>query len=289
MDLKKINLKQIRAFSRTSPILFSLGFTLLAILANETFSKLNDLLLPHNIWGDILDEVVFIIWPVALVLIFGFGFIFRQRGIRATVGAALLMFLGLGFMLVWQLVFMIRDPATEWKAPLEIFAKILMLLGVGFREEILYRGVVTNAIARKYGSTTKGLWITLLTSGVLFASIHLTNVFHGVSLTGMLMQTFSAIIGGVLFGAIYLRGGSIWGIALLHSLNDLFPVINSTFTNVAENLSTAQVVSNYRPGLIQIIFLAGNLLLAAFLLRKSKRQKIFNRIQKLNASEEANF
>ena len=287
MDLKKINMKQIREFSRTSPILFSLGFTLLSILVHETFSRILRLL-PDNVWMDILNELVFIIWPVALVLIFGFGFIFRQRGIRATVGAALPMFLGLGFMLVWQLVFMIRDPATEWKTPLEIFTKLLILLGVGFREEILYRGVVANAVARKYGSTTKGLWITAFCSGVMFASIHLTNVFHGVSLTGALMQTFSAIIGGVFFCAIYLRGGSIWGIALLHCLNDLFPVITSTFTNVEKNLSEVQIISSYRPGLIQIIFLAGYLLLAAFLLRKSKRQKIFDRIQKLNAAEEAN-
>ena len=288
MDLKKINLRKIRDFSRTSPIYFSLGFTLLAILVHETFSGLFRLL-PDNVWMDILNELVFIIWPVALVLIFGFGFIFRRRGIRATVGAALPMFLGLGFMLVWQLVFMIRDPATEWKTPLEIFTKLLILLGVGFREEILYRGVVANAVARKYGSTTKGLWITAFISGVTFASIHLTNVFHGVSLTGTLMQTFSAIFGGVFFCAIYLRGGSIWAIALLHSLNDLFPVITSTFTNAEKNLSEVQVISNYRPGLIQIIFLAGYLLVAAFLLRKSKRQKIFDRIQKLNSSEEANF
>lgn len=288
MDLKRINLRKIRDFSRTSPIYFSLGFTLLTILVNEIFSRLLRLL-PDSVWMDILNELVFIIWPVALVLIFGFGFIFRQRGIRATVGTALPMFLVFGFGLVWQLVFMSRDPATEWKSGLEIFSNVLVCLGVGFREEILYRGVNINAIARKYGNTAKGLWITLLTSGVLFASIHLTNVFHGVSLTGTLMQTASAIIGGILFGAIYLRGGSIWGIALLHSLNDLFPVINSTFTNAAENQTAAQVVSNYRPGLIQIIFLAGNLLLAAFLLRKSKRKKIFDRIQQMQSSEMAEF
>jgi hypothetical protein len=47
------------------------------------------------------------------------------------------------------------------------------------------------------------------------------------------------------------------------------------------------VVSNYGLGLIQIIFLVGNLLLAAFLLRKSKRQKIFDRIEQLKASEMA--
>lgn len=288
MDWKKVNLRKIRDFSRTSPIYFSLGFTLLVVFVHETFSKLLRLL-PDSVWMDILHELVFLIWPVALVLIFGFGFIFRQRGIRATVGAALPMFLMFGFMLVWQLVFWGRDPATEWKSGLEIFSAVLTLLGVGFREEILYRGVNANAIARKYGNTAKGLWITVLCSGALFGAIHLPNVFHGVSFTGALMQSISAFTGGVLYCAIYLRGGSIWGVALLHSLNDIIPVINSTFTNAPENLSEVQVVNNYRPGLIQIIFLAGNLLLAVFLLRKSKRKKIFDRIQQMQSSEMAEF
>jgi membrane protease YdiL (CAAX protease family) len=122
----------------------------------------------------------------------------------------------------------------------------------------------------------------------MFALIHLANVFHGVSLTGALIQTFSAVIGGVFFCAIYLRGGSIWVMALLHSLMDAVPLVTPTFTNAAENLSGAQLVSDYRMNLIPIIFHMCYLLLAAFLLRKSKRQKIFDRIEKMN-SELAEF
>lgn len=288
MDLKKINKEKIRDFIRTSPILFSLGFTLLVVFLNEIFSSFFHLL-PDGTWMEILQELVFLIWPVALVLIFGFGFIFRQRGIRATVGAALPLFLSVGFVMVGQLVLLSRDPATEWKSGLEIFSGILTLLGIGIREEILYRGVNTNAIARKYGSTTKGLWITALSSGAMFGAVHLSNVFHNVSFTGALVQSVSAFIGGVLFCAIYLRGGSIWVMALLHSLMDAVPLVTPTFTNAAENLSGAQLVSNYRMNLIPIIFHMCYLLLAAFLLRKSKRQKIFDRIQQMNSSEMAEF
>jgi membrane protease YdiL (CAAX protease family) len=189
------------------PFLFSLGFTLLVVFVNETFSGFFHLL-PDGTWMDILQELVFLIWPVALVLIFGFGFIFRQRGIRATFGAALPLFLSVGFVMVGQLVLLGRNPATEWKSGLEIFSGILTILGIGIREEILYRGVNANAIARKYGNTAKGLWITALCSGALFGAIHLPNVFHGVSFTGALMQSISAFTGGVLFCAIYLRAAA---------------------------------------------------------------------------------
>ena len=283
MDLKNINKEKIRDFIRTSPILFSLGFTLLAVLVTAAFSKLNSLLLPHNSWGDILEEVVSMLWPVALAVIFGFGFIFRQRGIRATFGAAWLIFLFYGFLVISWIGMKIDNPATPWKSELEIFQGILALLGIGIREEVLYRGVISNAIARKYGSTTKGLWITALSTGAMFGAVHLANVFHGVSFAGALTQAIGCIAGGVLYCAIYLRGGSIWGVALLHSLEDTPAMVETLFINITETATAAEMMSSYRLSPTQIMFIVGDLLLAAFLLRKSKRQKIFDRIEKMNS------
>lgn len=289
MDLKNVNVKKIREFSRYSPILFSLGFTLLAVLVHEAFSELSYLLFPHNTWGAILGEVLCIIWPVTLVVIFGFGFIFRQRGIRATIGAALPVFLLYGISVVAQLVTMADNPAASWKSGLEIFRGILLLLGVGFREEILYRGVIANAIARKYAVGTKGLWITVLSAGAMFGAMHLANMFHNVSFAGALTQAISTMASGVLYCAIYLRGGSIWGVALLHSMADTPGFAKILFANTAENLSAVGMISGYRPDLTQIVYFVGELLMAAYLLRKSKRQNIFDRIQQLKSSERADF
>ena len=290
MDLKKINKETIRDFIRTSPILFSIGFTLLVLLVNAAFSKLNYLLLPQNTWGGILKEVVNILWPVALAVIFGFGFIFRQRGLRATIRAALPIFLVYGYLLAVYLKIVHSDPATQWKSELEIFQGVLLLLGIGIREEVLFRGVITNAIARKYGSTSKGLWITALSAGAMFGAMHLSNVFHGASFAGALTQAISCISSGVLFCAIYLRGGSIWVVALLHSLEDTPALVKILFTNFAENVTAAKadMIGNYRPSLTIVIMFVVELLLAAYLLRKSRQQKIFDRVQQLNSLEEAN-
>ena len=290
MDLKKINKEKIRDFSRTSPILFSLGFALLALLTNAVFSELKSLLLPQNTWGGILGEVVGILWPVALAVLFGFGFIFRQRGIRATFGAAWLIFLFYGFLVISWIGMKIDNPATPWKSELEIFQGILLMLGIGIREEVLYRGVITNAIARKYGSTTKGLWITVFSASTMFGAMHLSNMLYGVSFAGALTQAIGCIAGGVLFSAIYLRGGSIWVVALLHSLTDTPALLEMYFTNVAKNATAAEVdmMSSYRPDLTNVIVFVVQMLLAAYLMRKSKRQKIFDRIEKMN-SELAEF
>ena len=276
MELKNISKEKIRDFIRTSPVLFSLGFTLLAILMHEAFSSFF-YLLPDTVAMDIAREVVFLIWPVVLVVLFGFAFIFRQRGIRATLGAALPAFLVFGITLLGQVGSRVINPAIEWKSDPEIFLGILMLIGVGFREEILYRGVITNAIARKYAGSAKGIWITALSSSAMFGAIHLCNVFHGATFSGSLSQTLGAMGSGVFFCAVYLRGGSIWVMALLHSLINATGTVEVLFTNGAGDL--ASVISGY--GVMEIIHLVLDLLLAAFLLRKSKQQKIIQRMQQL--------
>ena len=287
MALKKISLKQIRDFSRTSPIYFSTAFTLLVTLLNLTFAHLNFLLLPHSTWGRILHEVVCIIWPTVLVVIFGYSFCFRRRGIRATFGASWLVFLFYGVLVLSAVRLKIGNPAASWKSELEIFYGILMLIGIGIREEILFRGVIANAIARKYGSTTKGLWITVFSAGAIFGAWHLSNVFTGSSFKGALIQAIACVGAGVLFCAIYLRGGSIWVVALLHSLRDTAGLVDVLFINTAESQSVSESISSYDLKVIPVI--AAEVLLAAYLMRKSKQQKIFDRIQQLNSSELAEF
>lgn len=286
MDFKKINIGNIRDFSQNSPILFSLGFTLLVTLLNQIFANLF-YLFPQNIWMDILYEVVCIIWPVALVVIFGYSFSFRQRGIRATFGASWLIFVFYGILLISQVETKSSNPDMMWKSDLEIFYGILMLIGIGIREEVLFRGVITNAIALKYASSTKDLWITVLSAGAMFGAIHLSNVFTGASFTGALVQAIGCVGGGALLCAIYLRGGSIWVVALLHSLRDAPGFVDMLFINTQESQSASEIISGY--GLTAIPIIAIDLLLTAYLIRKSKRQKIFDRIQQLKASEMTKF
>ena len=272
-------MKKIRDFSDRSPILFSLAFTVLVLLVHEAFANFF-YLFPDTVWLNIIGEVAFIICPIVLVVIFGHRFIFRQKGFRATFGAALPSFLLFGLVLVGEILSMVNDPATEWKSAPEILLGILMLIGVGFREEILYRGVIVNTIARKYANSKKGLWITVLSANAMFGAMHIANVFHGVTLRGYLIQTLTAFGGGIYFCVVYLRGGSIWAVALLHTLLNSASAAGALITNGAGDLNS--IIDGI--GLQEVIYIAFDFLLAAFLMRKSKRQQIIDRVQ-LNASE----
>lgn len=272
-------MKKIRNFSRQSPILFGIGFTLLVILVHELFSSVCSLL-PESLVSLYIEELTFIVWPTALVLLFGFGFIFRQKGFGATIGAGLFRFLPSALWVIFQLFALCFTPGIEWKSDGEIILGVLMLVGVGFREEILFRGVITNAIARKYADSTKGIWITVLSSSALFGAMHMGNVFHGVTFQSALIQSISAIGGGAFFCAVYLRGGSIWAAALLHSVYNATATVDWLFTNSSGDLSST--INGL--GLQHAVLIVFDLLLVAFLLRKSKRQRILDRMQQLNES-----
>ena len=82
-------------------------------------------------------------------------------------------------------------------------------------------------------------------------------------------------LSGVLFGAIYLRGGNSWFLVLLHALVDSFGFFTSSFL-VTETTGIQEINNINFESLIAIPI---TLLIAIFLLRKSKRQELFDRIK----------
>lgn len=273
-------MQKIRDFSRRSPVWFGAGFTLLVILVHELVSQIF-YLLPSSTTADILLEVAFLIWPTALVLLFGFGYIYRKKGFWSAMGAGMFKMAPFFLTVIFKLIQTLLDPATPWKSGAEILLGVLMLIAVGYREEVFYRGVITNAIARKYADSARGIWITVLSSSALFGAMHMGNVLHGASFQSALIQSFSAIGTGAFFCAVYLRSGSIWGVAWLHTLVNAAGAFEALFTNSGGDLAdVVNSLSGY--GLVETIITVFDFIIVAFLLRKSKRQRILDRIQKLN-------
>ena len=273
-------MQKIRDFSRRSPVWFGAGFTLLVILVHELVSQIF-YLLPSSTTADILLEVAFLIWPTVLVVLFGFGYIYRKKGFWSAMGAGMFKIAPFFLTVIFKLIEMLLDPATPWKSGAEILLGVLMLIAVGYREEVFYRGVITNAIARKYADSARGIWITVLSSSALFGAMHMGNVLHGASFQSALIQSFSAIGTGAFFCAVYLRSGSIWGVAWLHTLVNAAGAFEALFTNSGGDLAdVVNSLSGY--GLVETIITVFDFIIVAFLLRKSKRQRILDRIQKLN-------
>jgi uncharacterized protein len=75
-------------------------------------------------------------------------------------------------------------------------------------EELLFRGVLTNALGR-YGS-----WVSVLVSAAVFAAAHGWNVILPIAFTV-----------GVLNALLIRKTGSIWPGVVLHGVNNLLPLL----------------------------------------------------------------
>ena len=80
---------------------------------------------------------------------------------------------------------------------------------IGIAEEVMYRGILLGAMAKKMNPL-----IAILLSSILFCTLHLLNVIGGLSVSELIGQLGSTFVMGVFLGAIY-----------LDTRNILFPII----------------------------------------------------------------
>lgn len=231
---------------------------------------------PDNIILYIAYEVVNIIISFLFVALFGNLKVYTDKGMWKTFSAG-------GYMAIMQtlLLLMMASAAalsaeTKWVSPLGALAGIVMLFGIGFREESLFRGIVVNNIAEKYIKSRKGVFAVAIASGVIFGLVHMTNIFVGADLFSATIQSVVAVGAGFYFAAVYLRGGSLWALIIMHTIADAASLFNSTFT--INNGSLIDAIND-----IGLQNLAPFFILTAiglYLLRREKCDEIVERYNK---------
>jgi len=88
---------------------------------------------------------------------------------------------------------------------------------VGVSEEILFRGLVLYALTRVWGNTAQGIIGGVILTSLLFAALHLTQVFtQGISPSSALLLTLETTILSIWWAALVVLGGSIWPAVILH-------------------------------------------------------------------------
>lgn len=236
--------------------------------------------LPLLLWegafdhGEYLPQLVVELFCLAvmvlLTLILGLGRTFRPGGKRF--GEILLPMLPI-------LLLYFYSAAGQWilscmgQTPLpwdRVLWFVLCMLSVGVTEELLFRGLITRMIFEKYGTSRVGAWFSILVSSLLFGAVHLINAASGMAdLGGVLVQMVAAAALGMSLGAIYLRTGSLWAVAVLHGLMDLLALLPSGVYGVA---TMTDMVGGYSwESLVAcLVYVA----LALFLLRPSKLQRV---------------
>ncbi len=136
----------------------------------------------------------------------------------------------------------------ETSQPELILAYCLLMLSIGFCEEVLGRALVLGLMLRKWGNSRRGIYRAVLLSSVLFGLAHLFNLATGrLPLLPNLTQVAYCFVFGVLFAALVLRNRSIWPMIIMHTAIDfgggLRHIAVEGTEMVVANSSTTEVLS----------------------------------------------
>lgn len=215
------------------------------------------------------------VFLLAILWGMGFGNVLRQksRGLLYSFGTGgYIIYVGT-VALVSNIAMYILTEDNQFRRLVpawEILIFILTMLGIGFTEELVFRGIVTNILKEKFSiKSDKGIFLVIVIQGVLFGACHITNALSGVGLESACVQAVMASFMGMILGAIYLRTNSLWFVMLLHAWNDFGGLAAAGFFGVS---TIADNISSYTWR--NLIGFPVYLIVLLVLLRVSKRKEI---------------
>ena len=205
----------------------------------------------------VISEAVLASLVLIVMLLFKNSYVFTQKQEKVTKG----LYYGLFFLIASSFAFLIYGLGSG-----AIFAGkpvVNLLVGcflVGVAEEFLCRGWLLNEFLERYGDTKKGVWFSIITSGVIFGLIHLGNIANaGQSVPTTITQVVNAAGIGIVFGTIYYKTKNIWSVIILHALWDFCLMLS----DVAPVMSETPVVTSFSIiGFIFSLLMAGSQMLS---------------------------
>jgi membrane protease YdiL (CAAX protease family) len=120
--------------------------------------------------------------------------------------------------------------------PIELVLYILSMICVGFLEEVIFRGLLFEAMRRE------SFRAAVIVSSVTFGIGHIINLFNGsgAELLSNLLQVVYATSAGFMFVMMYCKSGSLVGCIVAHALfNSL-----SAFSNDGATSPTFSIISS---------------------------------------------
>ena len=186
------------------------------------------------------------LWPLELGLTIAFVLIvsllgwWREVGFRG-INPGSLKFLILPFlyggMLLTSAVSV--SDSQNWLLGFDTAAQILaltvVLLMLGFTEEMMFRGVLFHGLETRYSAL-----LVVLISATLFGLFHFVNLFTGAGYYDTIYQVLHAIAAGFMYASLRLILGAIWPVMLFHAFWDF---ILTTISSMSTHTDTAAATS----------------------------------------------
>ncbi|MBR4824958.1 MAG: CPBP family intramembrane metalloprotease [Spirochaetaceae bacterium] len=271
--MKKVN-TMIKEFSRKYAVLFALLVSVLYISFLLGIGKVLAVIAGKvNIknYGYALMLIQEIIGTVAALIILkltGFFDILKSKGtgvFKGLITGGYFIFAGL-ISIPAQLYIYTGD--RTFRSPLSIAVFVLCMVFVGASEEIVFRGVITTTLYKKFAGTNSGIWKAVVISGLFFGLVHFINMVSVINSVGVLIQVAVASVMGMVLSALYLRNGTIWVNIVLHAFID----IAAGITSIYAGQTVLSTIGGYEA--IQLLGIIPYTIVLLVLLRKKKIETI---------------
>lgn len=181
----------------------------------------------------VLSEAVLASLVLIVMLLFKNSYVFTQPHEKFSKG----LFYGL-FYIIGSIIFvlMFGVMASFKFNPFVILNLTIGCFLIGVAEEFLCRGWLLNEFLERYGDSKKGVWFSIIISGIIFGLMHLGNIYTmGQDIPVTISQALSATGTGIFLGLIYYKTKNIWSVIFLHGfwdfsllLSDISPVQSTT-------------------------------------------------------------
>ena len=249
------------AVMRAGTTLFVLVLTLLGPAVYWPFAQ-EDFLLQS------VNELFGVLAGVFLLGRTGRLWVYRQRG-RGFLDGLLVGMVPFVMVSLALSVNLQPGPEAAFKPAWQIAVFFLCMFLISLAEETLFRGVIAETLLEHFGPGRVGVWKACLVSGLLFGSGHLVNLLSSAPV-GVLVQCGMTAALGTLYAAIYFRGGNLWVLVFLHTMQDVAALIGSGLYESTASIS--EVVSSYDPSMLTgaLIYLIPTV----FLLRKRRNPEV---------------
>ncbi|WP_026653454.1 CPBP family intramembrane glutamic endopeptidase [Butyrivibrio proteoclasticus] len=123
-----------------------------------------------------------------------------------------------------------------------VLVAFLSALSPGFTEEAAFRGLGIANYMRTIKSE-KQIKLIFWLSTLLFAGVHISNIFIGGNPVVGIFQIAYCVGVGAIFGAVYLRTANLWVIMIAHFTLDFAGLINGYYSSTG-GLSTQLIASD---------------------------------------------
>lgn len=122
---------------------------------------------------------------------------------------------------------------------IDIVCYILNMIGVGFLEEIIFRGFLFKALAKD------NIKMAMIISSITFGVGHILNLFNGsgMGLVANMCQIVGAMACGFLFVIMFHRGGTLLPCIMAHIVNNVINIFANEAAMTNQKLITISVIN----------------------------------------------